>query len=309
MAEKFKINLKPIIGSFVFGLIIWFMVATEKTYSHQIKVPIKIIRLAAGKTLLEPIPEYAILEVQAKGRSLIAIWFYDVSFNLELPNIKRSQKINLKDYLTFLDLPATFGFSVLDIIEPGLIDLQIDDLVNRELPVMLSGKIQPEDGYILMNYTFDFDTAIVSGPRSKVEAIHSIFSENLESIGKRSSFTQDINLVNPMPGIIGINPETVRLEADVQRLVELIIYKIPIKIQDVPANFEATAIPAELALKVKGGEKLVAALDTSLIKAEINFKKSYRADREKYAVSIKTPENITWIESIPERFTIQVKKR
>ena len=309
MAEKFKINIKPIIGSLVFGLIIWFMVATEKTYSHQIKVPIKIVRLAAGKTLLEPIPEYAILEVQAKGRSLIAIWFYDVSFLLELPNIKRSQKINLKDYLTFLDLPATFGFSVLDIIEPGMIDLQIDDLVKRELPVVLSGKIQPEDGYILMNYTFDFDTVIVTGPRSKVEAVHSIFTENLESIGKRSYFAQDINLVNPMPGIIEITPENVRIEADVQRLVELIIYKIPIKIQDVPAKFEVIAIPPELALKVKGGEKLVAALDTSLIKAEINFKNSYRPDRVKYAVSIKTPVNIIWIESIPETFAIQVKKR
>jgi hypothetical protein len=92
-------------------------------------------------------------------------------------------------------------------------------------------------------------------------------------------------------------------------LVDRILYKIPIIIRNVRGNLDVTAIPPELALKVKGGEKIVADLQASDIKAEIDYKNQYRKDREEYAASISTPENISWIECIPKTFSLQVKRK
>jgi hypothetical protein len=61
MPDKIKVNIKPIIGSLSVALILWIMVATEKIYSYQIRVPIEIAHLAPNKTLLEPIPEFAVI--------------------------------------------------------------------------------------------------------------------------------------------------------------------------------------------------------------------------------------------------------
>lgn len=309
MKEKIKLNLKPILGSVAFALILWMMVATEKTYSYQITVPIEVERLAPGFTLLEPIPESAVIEVQGKGRTLISIWFYDISFRLELPDITKSQRISLKDYLTSLNLPTTFGLSVVDIVEPGTIELKIDEKVTRKIPIQLVGMIQPEDGYALIDYIFIVDSAVVQGPRSKVDKVSAVMTESVEFIGHTSSFKERTNLINPEPGIFILSPGSVNIDVDIQTLVERTIREIPIRIHGVPDDLEVIANPPKLALKVKGGEKLVKALDTSSIRAEFDYSHNYQAGREKYAVSIITPEKISWIESFPREFSLQVKKK
>ena len=309
MKEKIQKNLRPILGSLAFALILWIMVATEKTYSYQINVPIVIERLAKGKTLLEPVPESALIEVQGKGRSLIGLWFYEVTFRLELANITESRNIILSDYLTSLDLPTTFGVSILQVVEPKNFDLNIDDEIVREVPIQLVGVIQPEDGYTLIDYQFVEDSARIRGPRSKINKISTIMTESVEFIGNKTSFTEKTFLINPEPDIFQLTPISVDLDVNVQILIEGFVREIPIRIYDVPDEYEVVANPPKLALKVKGGEQLVAALDTSSVRAEFNFRQNYRPGRDKYAVSIITPEKITWLESFPKTFTLQIKKK
>jgi hypothetical protein len=309
MPEKIKVNIKPIIGSLSVALILWIMVATEKIYSYQIRVPIEIVRLAPNKTLLEPIPEYAVIEVQGKGRSLIAAWFYDVRFRLEFPAIKKDQKINLNNYLSHLDLPATFALQIKEIVEPESFELKIDNLIEKIVSVKLSEEIEVEDGYVFANHTFGPDSVILTGPESKLKKIESILSGKIEQQSTTSAFSHRISLLNPEPGILEISPQKVQIDIDIQLLVDRIVYKIPILIRNVRANLDVTAIPPDLALKVKGGEKIVADLQASDIKAEIDYGSQYRRDREKYAASISTPENISWIECIPKTFSLQVKRK
>ncbi len=253
MREKIKLNIKPILGSIAFAIILWLMVANEKNYVYQFTVPIEIRRLAKGKTLLEPIPKTAIIEVQGKGRALIGLWFYDVAFKLELPNITKSQNIKLADYLPFLDLPTTFGLPVLEVLEPSTIELKIDQEIVREIPIQFVGVIQPEDGYTLIDHHFVVDSAVVRGPRSKVNKISTIMTESIEFSGNTSSFSEKTNLINPEPGIFLLSPVSVDLNIEIQKLVEGFVREIPIKIHNVPGNLEVIARPSKLALKVKGG--------------------------------------------------------
>ena len=309
MSEKLKVNIKPIVGSLSVALILWVMVATEKIYSYQTKVPIEIVRLAPGKTLVDPVPEYSVIEIQGKGRSLIALWFYDVRFRLEFPVIEQSQEINLNNYLSFLDLPATFGISIEGIVDPKSFDLNIDDEVKKRVPVILSEELETEDGYAVVDHTFDQDSVTITGPALKVKNIEYIPTGKFQQSSMTSLFSHNINLPNPEPGILDIFPQTIQIEIDIQRLADVIVYNVPILIRHVPANLEVTANPPKLALKVKGGEKIVAALDSSDIRAEIDYRSQYRTGQEEYAASIITPDNISWIESIPETFSLTVKRK
>jgi hypothetical protein len=309
MAEKIKVNIKPIIGSLGVALILWIMVATEKIYSYQIKVPIEIIRLAPGKTLLEPIPEFSLIEVQGKGRSLIAAWFYDVRFRLELPAVQKSKNINLNDYLSYLDLPATFALQIQEIIEPKSFDLKIDNLIEKSIPIVLSDEIEIEDGYVFAQHNFTPDSVTISGPESKVEKMNSIESGDIEQHSATSAFLHRFTLPNPEPDILEISPRNVMINVDIQLLVDKFVYKIPIQIRNVNRNLIVTATPPELALKVKGGAKIVAALQASDIQAEIDYESQYKKDKEEYAASITTPENISWIECVPKTFSLTVKRK
>ena len=62
-------------------------------------------------------------------------------------------------------------------------------------------------------------------------------------------------------------------------------------------------------LRIKGGEKIVTQITTDQIRAEIDFAKDYRKDREHYSAAISVPDHISWIESNPKTFELQIKKK
>ena len=308
MWSEIKKNIRPLSGAIVLSILLWFLVATDKEYTHQIKVPIEIVRLAPGKTLSENIPDRAVIEVRGKGRSLIGLWFYDVKFSLELPEVRMSQSISLRDYLTFLDMPSTFGLEVAEIIEPTVIKLSVDDEIIQDKPILLSGMVGTADGYVLIDLQFTPDTVSVRGPEKLVKKIDFISTSQLQISDLKSKLTQTIELEDPSPELILIDPPVVNVAFDVQRLAERTVFEIPITIINVPKRISVEPIPAMLDLRVKGGEQLVAALKPDDIVAEIDFRKSYDPGREYYTAKIITPEKISWIESFPKTFNLKVKR-
>ena len=306
---KLPKNIRPLAGSVLIAIILWLIVATEKEYLYQIEVPINLIRIAEGKTLTEKIPDKAIIEFKGRGRSLVATMFYSVAFNLELPELNKSQSVDMKEYLHFLDLPATFGVETGEIIEPQSIDFRIDDLAVMKKPIVLTGEVTTENGYILEEQILDPDSVEISGPRQKLEKIGAILTEPLSISGVKASFNQNILLQNPFPGISEIRTPGTLAEFNIQRLIERVVYDIPIQVINTPAHLQVEAVPDRMSLKISGGEDIVAFIKSSDIKAEIDYAKNYKMHIESYGASIVAPPNIRWIESIPKSFKLKVRRR
>ncbi len=304
-----KKNIRAVLGSILVSLVLWLIVVLQKEYSYQVAVPINLIRIAPEKVLAKKIPASALIEFQGKGRSIIGMLFYNVQMNLELPEISRSKTIELKNYLNFLDLPTTFGLTVGEIIEPKTIELVVDDMSQQKIPILLSGSVGTENGYTLMDYDLSPDSAEISGPNSIVTQQDYIFTDAMEFINKKTNFDINVALVNPAPGITSINPTNTKATFNIQRLIERVIYDIPIQVINVPANFSVEAVPNKLSLKVKGGEALVANINPEDFSAEIDFAKYYQVEKESYGASISTKENISWVESIPKSFKLKVRRR
>lgn len=297
------------LGSVLVAVILWVMVATDKNYDYQIAVPIKLVRLAPHRTLYEPIPSEAQVEVRAKGRSLLVLWFYDYEFRLDFPDIRTSRRIDLDDYLDALDLPGALNIEVLSIIEPKTIELKIDEQVEEKKPIELSGNIVVEDGYTLIGYKFTPDSVMISGARNLIRQIGQINTSTVDFKDRRNGFSETVRLIDPNPGLIKLSTSTADVNFDIQRLVERVIYEIPIHVINVPRNLIAEAIPPKMSLKIKGGEQIVAAIKSEEIVAEINFSKQYKVDREEYGAEIITPPNVNWIESIPQKFRLKVRRK
>lgn len=309
LTGRMRKNSKPLLVSIIFSVVLWFMVTTDKEYNYQITVPLNIVRLAKGKTLLERVPNKARLELRAGGRALIGLWFYDVAFNLDLPQVNTSRVLNLKENLHFLDLPPKLGITVVEIIEPKRLDLKVDALIAEKKPIKLTGHVDPEPGYVLLTSKLSSDSVMVSGPRMLVKSIEAIATEAVSMTNKTLSFSVKTDLVSPNPGLVNLNLDKVQVDFEIQRLAERVVYGVPVKVINVPRGLKVITNPAVLALHVKGGEKVVAELNSEQIDAEIDFNKSYKPDKKYYPVRISTPQNISWIESIPKEFQLQIKRR
>ena len=304
-----KKNIRALIGSILVGLVLWLIVVMQKEYTYQVNVPINLIRLAEGKVLAQKIPVSALIEFKGKGSAITGMLFYNVSLNLELPEMDNSTTIELRDYLHFLDLPATFGLEIGEIIEPKTIEFVVDDLITSKKPILLSGSVGTTDGYTLMGYTLIPDTVEISGPKSLVNKQDYVFTDLLEIDNQKMNFTSQISLKNPQPGITSLNPFGIEATFDIQRLIERVVYDIPIRVINVPPNYTVEAVPNKMSLKIKGGEDLVAKIETDDFKAEIDFLKNYQVEKEAYGASINIPDNISWIESIPISFKLKVRRR
>jgi len=309
MKRTVRKKIKPLIGSIIIAVVLWSMVTTSKDYTTLIEVPVEISRVARGKTLLNEVPEKAIIEVSGSGQSIIALSFYNVKFKLELPDINKNQQIDLLDYLHFLDMPSKFGLEVTKIIEPTKIDLKIDELKIEPKPVKFNGQVNPEPGYIVLDTTYSQDSVMISGPKKIVDNIQFI-STQFESFDKpKISFNTLLNLESPHSRLINLNPTEIDVRIEIQRIVERVVYEIPIQIKNIPGKLSVQAIPPKLSLRVKGGEKIVELLKVEEIIAEIDFAIQYNPENKDYAVSLKTPENISWIECSPKTFNLTVKRK
>jgi len=304
-----KKNIKPFIGSLVVALVLWILVATDKNYDYQISVPIELLRLAAHHTLSEPFPDQALIEVRGKGRSLLVSRFYDLKITLDFPELKSSTTVQLDEYLGTIDIPGALSIEILGVIEPKSFDLKVDELVDSKKPIDVSGSIGVEDGYTLIGYKCSPDSVQISGPKSLIGQIDQIYTEMVSMKGQRISFSENLTLENPNPALMQLEADNALVEFNIQRLVERVIYEIPIQVVNIPRNLTVESVPPKMALRIKGGENLVAQIQADEIKAAINFTKQYKVDQEEYGAEIITPENINWIESIPKKFRLKIRRR
>ena len=64
-----------------------------------------------------------------------------------------------------------------------------------------------------------------------------------------------------------------------------------------------------MSLRIKGGEKNVEKITNEDVLAEIDFRTQYKPELPDYPVSIKTPPEISWLESSPKTFKLTVKRK
>jgi len=309
MKRNIRKSIKPIIGSLLISITLWFMVTTSKEYTTQITIPLEVSRLAKGKTLLEPVASEVTLEIRGTGQSIIAFYLYESGFKLELPDISKNTTINLADHLVFLDLPSRLNFELIEILEPKSLELKIDDFIETQKPVQFSGLVGTEPGYIVLDTTFSSDSVNITGPKSILDTIKYIYTENGKYKNQKYPFNNQLKLNSPRPELVNLNPSSIDVQFEIQKIIERWIYEIPVKIKKVPPHLIVESTPPVFSLKIKGGEQNVEKITNEDIQAEIDFSTQYNPEQPDYPVSIKTPLEISWLESSPKTFKLTVKRK
>jgi hypothetical protein len=310
MIKKIKSKFKPIAGSILVALILWFYVITNETvYTHKLKIPLIIKNNTPDKTFLKLPPEEVLVEFEGTGVSFITMWFYDTRFELDLQDIEKSKKIDLNEYHSAIIVPPAGNLHVVQVLAPTELDLQLDEYCEEQKPIYFLGSVVPASGYMIIDRKFSLDSVTVKGPKSIVRKIPLIYIDTLVVNEVKSSFEKTVSLCSPNPELLTLEPVKVDILFNIQRLSEQMIYDIPIRLKNVPSNLQVEVKPNTLSLRIKGGEKIVSQIKTENIGAEIDFAKDYRKERVHYSAAISVPDNISWIESIPKTFELHIKKK
>ncbi|NOG44102.1 MAG: hypothetical protein HND50_02675 [Calditrichaeota bacterium] len=304
-----KANYRSLSGSVFLALLLWFTIASDKEYTHVIKVPLSIETLGENLVLTKKPPQTVRLKVKGTGRALFALNFVDQQIGIEFPEITSSQVLSLNDYKNQFQFPRDLGVEILDVVSPKKISLEVDTYEERYVPVKITNDIKAVPGYLLVNYFSDFDSVFVSGPKSIVEKMHYVETKIIKNYDVRFPFETTTELISPRNEIVTIEPKIIKVNFNIEQLVERTVYNIPIQILNVPTNLTAEATPTTISVRVKGGETRVSSLEIDEIDVLFDYASDYQSGKLNYLMQVKTPEDVTWVEVSPQYFNIKLVRK
>jgi len=305
----FKINYRSFSASFLLAFLLWFAIATDKEYVHVIDVPLEIETLAENLVLKELPPKTVKLKIRGNGRSLMGLNFISQKIGIEFPEITQDQVIVLEEYKNKFQFPKDLGIEVVDVVSPKRLGLDVDLYAERYLPIKISNDIKTVPGYLLVDYLPEVDSVLVKGPKTLLDKITSVETENVIQSEVRFPFEVITDLSNPNQDVVSIEPASIKVNFNIEPLVERTIYNIPIRIVNTPKNLEAEATPETISLRVKGGESRISALSKDEVDVVFNYEMSFKSGTTDYLMQIKTPENITWVEASPQSFSLKLVRK
>jgi YbbR domain-containing protein len=303
-----NLRIKLVVGAL--AILFWFAVVTENVYEYDIDVPIVAVNVPEGKILANDLPAQARVRFEGKGRALLTLIFSrDASIVLDLANVRRRQALDLKREMVHLPRSG-IGLTPLQILSPDTVRVQLVNMVEKLIAVNADVKITTVPGYTVMPpWRLAPDSIVISGPEGVVRNVDAIVTEHREFTNVQDSISASLRLL-PLPASqrVQLAAHTVQFFVDVQKLIEVTLHEIPVRVQNVPRYIKITPVPSTLSLTVEGGEKLLLNLKREDIVAYID----YARIRDDVAATghpayIRTPEGVRYRDVKPTLFKLMME--
>ncbi|RQW01127.1 MAG: hypothetical protein EH225_09825, partial [Calditrichaeota bacterium] len=153
MTQKLTIlrkNYRSILGVSLLAFLLWFMVKMNKVYEYSLDIPIEYENLEQDRIFKYPQKDNIHVEFVGKGVDLLRLHFYHVSYTIDLSGISYYSEINLTEHPEYVDFPRELDVSVKSIIRPRTLVLEIDQKMQKKLPVEVNYMLNEPPGMILV---------------------------------------------------------------------------------------------------------------------------------------------------------------
>lgn len=252
------------VGTWALALVVavglWLLVNMgERTSERTLRVRLEPENLPAGMLIVNPIPEYAEVRVSGSGLILSSIDQKNLHTTLDLSGTKPGVLTFTLDPKNF-ELPRKVEVTR---ITPSQVTFHLDALTKRALPVRLerSGEVAP--GLRLKELSLVPEKIEVSGPRSRLDAMQSVFTAPLD-LSRLQPGTQQVDLGLTQPGgLVQLKTAEIRVRTVVEPVVvDRELRRVKLELRDAPRPLRAR--PDSITVVVRGPEIDLSSLELSL---------------------------------------------
>lgn len=156
-------------------------------------------------------------------------------------------------------------------VDPPGIEVTWDDVVSREVPIVVPLDGHPVAGFAVVGEpSVDPTRVLARGPRSIVETLQSVKTESFELSGLVEGLAQRKLPLDTPPSRVSLDQRSVTVTVRVDRAREERLFpKVPVQVVG-PAR--AQVVPAEIDVRVAGPPSVVATLRADLIVPTIDVR-------------------------------------
>lgn len=259
----------------IMGLLIWFHVATDKTYNHELYLPLVQIDLADSLTLTKNPPDSFLVSVSAKGKQLLRKKWRSEGIRISALGLSVGEhSISLSTSNAFIGA-STDNVTLEEIILPAQITLSVDSVGTVTVPVTSDIDAEPDDGFAV-SFPMKVEPSMVTlrGAKSQLARFGTILTEKTRLSGLRNDVTMRLALVTPPSFGVTLSPDSVTVSLEVIPVKTRVFEQIPVVIYNVPPGLAVTAEPANITIELTGPPETIETLQKTAITASADFRQA-----------------------------------
>ena len=174
----------------IMGLLIWFHVATEKTYNYEVDLPVAQVDLKDSLTLASNPPDTVQAKVSATGKQLLRKQWREEGVRINASRyLVGRHRVTLNTSNTFL-ISASSNVTLDDIVFPSQIELNIDRQGEVVLPVIPDVVTIPDDGFAVnAPVRVTPPEVTLHGPNSLLDQYTTVLTSSEELTGLKNNVT------------------------------------------------------------------------------------------------------------------------
>ncbi len=257
-------NLWVKIAAILLAILLWFHVATEKTYQMEISLPLAHIEISEELVIAEPPPDSIRVLVSASGKTLLRSDWKKSGLRLVVTG-SRAAKFVTHISTTNLSLVKGDKVALLEVIQPREIVLTCERKMQKTVPIVSKLTVYPDEGYLVDENESIFPKEVtLTGPRGLIQDIDSIETISKTIEGVRDDFSSRIALKRPdIYGLI-MEPDTVVAYFNVTPIKRKEFKNVSIKLINMPGGKNYDFTPKTIDLRVAGKTGSIDSLSVGL---------------------------------------------
>lgn len=191
------------------------------------------------------------------------------------------------------------------IIHEPYLDLYVDRLMERTIPIKEAIHGTPADGFIVEKVSIDPKSVVAKGIRSDLMQLRTIYTEPIDVSGYQESRTLDVGLVSPGLGSDALSHEVVKVNVQIgDSRINKRFANIPVDV--VGAEHAFRVKPQFVSILVQGTPTVLNFLKRSDFKAFIDAR-GLGPGRYEEEIKVKIPPETVLIETFPEKGALSVQ--
>jgi YbbR domain-containing protein len=257
----------------VIGLLVWVHVATEKTYTYQLKLPVTRVDLKAHQTLAVQPPDSLAVIISAKGKQLLQTAWRDQGIRINASKLLAGEYVlNLTPENTSLISPSK-NIRLDEVVSPTPIDLNIDVESKLELPVIPDITVTPDDGYAVSGKVeVTPPNVVVTGAKSVVNKLKAVYTESRELGTLRNSVSLIAPLVPPKGLAMKLEPDSVTIAVTIVPVRTRIYDHLPIVVYNAPPGHVVSTNPSTVRVELSGPPGEIDLLNRNAITVSVDVR-------------------------------------
>ncbi len=303
LMQRIRRNLGLRAIAIVLAIGLWFFVnAGQRGALAPMRVPISYRALPIGLAIVNQRPDFVQIEVRGP-RTLLSLLDPDrMVLRLDLSGVTVGQAV-FKIGPEMFNVPRQTDVTR---ISPSQIVLDIDRIVDRQVPIRVSIQGQPAAGYRVKLAKANPPAATVRGPSRFVFHTDSVRTSPVDVNGAKADINQPVSLSPPGDRVTVLGPQTVEAAVSIGEIIADREFRgLPIEVRD--TDYKVKVEPQRIAITVRGTLNQLSGLD--LRGSVFASAEDMEPGAHNLTVQIELPDGIQLVRAIPGNVRVRLYRQ